>query len=313
MRVLFFLFLLLLVSCSPETGNGGFTVTSWNAYCFFDGVGDGSEYTEFLSSSGYTREKYTKRVDNAALYMASNMKDSDVIILEEIESEDVLSDLLEAGLKGAGFRYYGLAQKSDGELSVGFLSKIKPSSYAFHSTQSSRVILELKFIVGGEMITVFGVHLKSQLNESSSRLEELSLIRTLVERRDGECIIVIGDFNTDCLTGSEMGDRKRKEDYALFLTGDGSEAYGGTLFSPYLDYGGSSLVGSYYYDGDWYTYDNALLSSTLFDGRGLEYDSFAIVSGALSKTSSGTPLKYEKSTGNGFSDHFAITLRLRYT
>ncbi len=311
MRVLFFLFLLLFASCSPETGNGGFTVTSWNAYCFFDGVGDGSEYTEFLSSSGYTREKYRKRVDSTALYMASNMKDSDVIILEEIESEDVLCDLLDAGLKGAGFRYYGLAQKSDGELSVGFLSKIKPSSYAFHSTQSSRAILELKFLVGGEMVTVFGVHLRSRLGDSSSRIEELSLIRTLAERRDGEIVIVIGDFNTDCLTGDEMGDIKRKGDYVLSLTGDGSLAFGGTLFSPYLDYGGSSLTGSYYYDGEWYSYDNALLSSPLFDGRGLEYESFDIVSGALSKTSSGTPLKYEKSTESGFSDHFAITLRLR--
>ena len=312
MRALFFLFLLLLVSCSPETGNGGFTVTSWNAYCFFDGVGNGSEYNEFLSSSGYTREKYVKRVENTALYMASVMKESDVIILEEIESEDVLLDLLDAALKGAGFRYYGLAQKNDGELSVGFLSKIKPSSYAFHSTQSSRAILELKFIVGGEMVTIFGVHLKSQLNDPVSRIEELSLIRTLTERRDGECFIVIGDFNTDCLTGGEMGDEKRKAGLALPLTGDGSLANGGTLFSPYLDYAGCSLDGSYYYDGKWYTYDNALLSSSFFDGKGIEYEGFSIVSGALSKTSSGTPLKYEKTTGNGFSDHFAVTVRLRY-
>lgn len=312
MKVLFFLFSLLLVSCSPRRATGGFTVTSWNTYCFFDGVSSGSEYTEFLSSSGYSREKYQKRVESTACYIAANMKDSDVIILEEIESGDVLSDLLEAGLRGLGFRYYGLAQKSDGELSVGFISKTKPSSYAFHSTLSSRAVLELKFIAGGEMVTIFGVHLKSQLNDSSSRIEELSLIRTLVERREGECVIVIGDFNTDCITGGEMGDGKLSSGYVLPLTGDGALASGGTLFSPYLDYGGRTDGGSYYYEGVWYNYDNALLSSSFFDGRGLEYESFEIVSGALSKTSSGTPLKYEKSTGNGFSDHFAITLRLRY-
>lgn len=312
MRVLFFLFSLLLVSCSPHTVEDGFTVTSWNTYCFFDGISSGSEYTEFLSSSGYSREKYQKRVESTALYIASCMKDSDVIILEEIESGDVLSDLLEAGLKGLGFRYYGLAEKNDGELSVGFISKTKPSSYAFHSTESSRAVLELKFIVGGEMVTILGVHLKSQLNDSSSRIEELSLIRTLVERMDGECVIVIGDFNTDCITGGEMGDGKLSSSFALPLTGDGALARGGVLFSPYLDYGGAVDGGSYYYDGVWYNYDNALLSSSFFDGKGLEYESFEIVSGALSKTSSATPLKYEKSTGNGFSDHFAITVRLRY-
>lgn len=312
MRVLFFLFSLLLVSCSPYTTKGGFTVTSWNTYCFFDGVSSGSEYTEFLSSGGYSREKYQKRVETTAFYIASTMRDSDVIILEEIESEDVLSDLLEAGLGGLGFRYYGLAQKSAGELSVGFISKTRPSSYAFHSTPSSRAVLELKFNVEGEIVTIFGVHLKSQLNDSSSRIEELSLIRTLVERTAGENVIVIGDFNTDCITGGEMGDGRNGDKYALTLTGDGAEAFGGTLFSPYLDYGCRTEGGSYYYDGVWYNYDNALLSSSFFDSVGLEYDSFEIVSGALSKTSSGTPLKYEKTTGSGFSDHFAITLRLRY-
>ena len=312
MSVLFFLFSLLLFSCSPQRAGDGFTVTSWNTYCFFDGVSSGNEYTEFLSSSGYSREKYLKRVESTAYYIAANMKDSDVIILEEIESEDVLSDLLSAGLRGLGFRYYGLAQKSDGELSVGFISKTKPSSYAFHSTESSRAVLELKFTADSEMVTVFGVHLRSQLSPSSSRIEELALIRTLVERREGECVIVIGDFNTDCITGGEMGDGKLSSSYPLPLTGDGALASGGMLFSPYLDYGGRTDGGSYYYDGVWYNYDNALLSSSFFDGRGLEYESFEIVSGPLSKTGAGTPLKYEKSTGNGFSDHFAITLRLRY-
>ena len=314
MRVIFVLLLLLLTSCSPSRDSDIFSITSWNTYCFFDGVDNSSEFTEFTSAKGYTRAKYEERIERTALYMALNMSDSDIIILEEIESEDVLHDLIDAGLKGKGYLYYGLAQKSDGTLSVGFISRIKPSSVVFHSvsSSSSRLIPEFRFIWKGESVTLLGVHLRSQFDDEDERKEELGLLRTLIEERKGECVIVMGDFNTDCITGDEIGDRRKTGDWIIPLTGDGALAYGGVMFSPYLDYSEPLAAGSYYYDGSWYTYDNALLSSSFFDGEGIEYDAFSITSGADSKTSYGTPLKYEKSSASGYSDHFAITLRLRY-
>ncbi len=311
MSIFLVLLLILFVSCSPEEDTSLLTITSWNAYCFFDGVDSSTEFSDFTSSGGYTREKYNKRVEATALYMATHMKDSDIIILEEIESDDVLYDLLECGLKNVGFCYYGLAQKGDGALSVGFISKFKPSFFSFHSTPTSRPIAEIAFSFNGEIVTLFAVHLRSQIGEEEERREELYLISTLIEKREGENIIVIGDFNTDCISGDEIGD-VRKGDYILPLTGDGSRATDGILFSPYLDYGSSPGKGSYYYSGEWYTYDNALLSSTFFDGDGLEYLDFNIVSPAEAKTTSGLPVKYDKSTQAGYSDHFAITLRCRY-
>ncbi len=312
MRVFFLLLLSLLISCSPSPERDILEITSWNAYCFFDGSENGTEYSEFKSSGGYTRDKYNKRVEKTALYMIETMRESSFIILEEIESSDVLYDLIEAGLKNVGFVYYGLAQTSDGALSVGFISKIKPSSFKFHSTPDSRPIMEINFLYNGEMVVLLAVHLRSQLDTSSTREIELELLRTIVEEREGENIIIIGDFNTDCISGSEIGDRRLGNDYILSLTGDGMKARGGTLFSPYLDYGTSINKGSYYYDGEWYTYDNALLTSSFFDGNGLEYLDFRIVAGADAKTTSGLPLKYDKSTGTGYSDHFAITLRCSY-
>lgn len=311
MSIFLILLLILLASCSPEDDTALLTITSWNAYCFFDGVESSTEFSDFTSSGGYTREKYNKRVENTALYMASHMNDSDIIILEEIESDDVLYDLIEAGLKNVGFCYYGLAQKEDGVLSVGFISKFKPSNFSFHSTLTSRPIAEITFTFNGEVVTLYAVHLRSQIGEEEERREELYLISTLIEKREGENIIVIGDFNTDCISGEEIGDT-RKGDYILSLTGDGTRATNGILFSPYLDYGTSLSKGSYYYSGEWYTYDNALLSSTFFDGDGLEYLDFSIVSPSEAKTTSGLPVKYDKSTQDGYSDHFAITLRCRY-
>lgn len=312
MMLLFLFLVFFIVSCSPEIDDSLLTITSWNAYCFFDGVDNSTEYTEFLASGGYTREKYNARIVSTVRYMSSHMSDSDIIIMEEIESEDVLYDLLECGLKRLGFSYYGLAQRKDGELSVGFLSKIKPSSFSLHMTDSSRPVLEINILFKGEMVTLLCVHLKSRLNDESLREEEMRLVLSLVEEKEGENVIVIGDFNSDCLSGSEMGDERRGDGFIITLTGDGAKAYDGRLFSPYLDYGSSTTGGSYYYDGTWYTYDNALLTWPLFDGKGLEYSDFSIVSPAEGKTTAGLPLKYDKSTGGGYSDHFAITLRCRY-
>lgn len=312
MWILFFLFLLFFTSCSPETESNVFTLTSWNAYCFFDGVDNSTEYTEFTSSNGYTREKYRARIVSCVRYMTNLMRDSDIIILEEIESEDVLNDLLEGGLKRVGFTYYGLAQRKDGELAVGFISKIKPSSFSLHMTDSSRPILEIKLLFKGEMVTLLAVHLKSQLNDKSMREEEMRLLLSLIEEKEGENVIVIGDFNSDCILGDEMGDVRKGNSFILTLTGDGSKAHSGILFSPYIDYGSPAQGGSYYYDGTWYTYDNALLTSSFFDGEGLEYLDFSIISSAEAKTTSGIPLKYDKSTGSGYSDHFAIKLTCRY-
>ncbi len=313
MRLFLLMLLILLSSCSPERKKNTLTITSWNAYCFFDGSDDGTEFTEFTSAGGYDREKYLERIEAASRYMALNMGESDMIILEEIESADVLKDLLEENLRALGFMYYGLAQKSEGSLSVGFISKFRPEAFNFHSfASSSRVIAEIRFSVCGETVTLLGVHLRSRLNDDTVRIGELSLIKTLIERKKDEAVIVMGDFNTDCVRDGEIGDRRQTGDAVIYLTGDGSASYNGVLFSPYLDYGKPLDEGSYYHDGVWYNYDNALLTSAFFDGNGVEYDGFSIVKGADAVTSAGTPLKYDKSTSTGYSDHFAIMLRLKY-
>lgn len=314
-KLLFFLFLLLLPSCSPNVENKKLVISSWNTYCFFDGVENSTEYPSFSQTKGYTRAKYEKRIKSYVHYISTVLSDSDIIFLEEIESNNVLIDLLEGGLSGMGYLYYGLAQERVGELSVGFISRIKPSSYSLHKTTSSRYILELSFFYNNEMITVLALHFKSQLTNSNGieRMEEAKLVASIIEEKDGENIVVIGDFNCDVFSNKgEMGDERDSSNVAIKLTGDGRRAYDGVMFTPYLDYAKPIEKGSYYYLGAWYSYDNALLSSTFFDGKGIEYDSFRIVNSSLCSDSAGLPLKYDISSESGFSDHFAISLYCNY-
>ena len=119
-------------------------------------------------------------------------------------------------------------------------------------------------------------------------------------------LIVIGDFNIDPFIHKEEMCDTREGETTLPLTGDGSRAYGGRLFSPYLDYASPLMGGTYFFEGQWERLDNILLSSFFFDWEGIEYEGTTIIKGGDASDYLGRPLKYDKSTGKGVSDHFAL-------
>lgn len=298
-----------LFSCSPTSGySGRFGVTTWNMGEFFDSREDGGEYTGWKASDGWNDDKYKERIKKCIMYMVSNFKDSDVIILEEVESSDVLISLLEGGMKREGYLYYGIAS-DDNKLSVAFISKIKPVSVKLLFVPSARPMLSLDFHIGGERVKVIGVHLRSRLKEEneSIRREELLMLKEEAELCDGP-LVILGDFNIDpFLHQSEMGDSRIGES-ELLLTGDGSLARNGRMYSPFLDYSSPLTGGTYFYEGEWEKLDNILLNSFFFDGSGIEYEESRIVKGMDSSDYAGRPIKYDKSTGKGMSDHFAINV-----
>ncbi|MBQ0072126.1 MAG: endonuclease/exonuclease/phosphatase family protein [Spirochaetales bacterium] len=287
-------------------------------YCFFDGRDDGTEYDEFRKSSGFTQEKYLERVRRTALYLVERLGNADVLVLEEIEDAGVLRDLLDYGLKSVGFRYFGLAQNETGMLSVGFLSKDEPLDVKVHGIEGSRLILELEFLVGGESVHVYGIHGKSKVSDEDGtvRKEEFTLLSSLARDTEG-AVILCGDFNSDPADGGkEMGILRGPHavDCPLLVTGDGGATKDGVFYSPFFDYETKPEVeGTYFYDGSWSFLDHILLDRRSFDGQGLEYDSSTVLHPKEATDYSGRPSRYEVSTGQGFSDHFAVSVTLRYT
>ncbi|MGN1164204.1 MAG: endonuclease/exonuclease/phosphatase family protein, partial [Candidatus Ornithospirochaeta sp.] len=299
----------LLASCSPSVEKDTFSVASWNMYQFFDGRDDGTEM-EGWRKGEWSTEKYRKRIRATVEYMVKNLNDADVMIVEEVESNDVLESLLEGGLRREGYLYYGLAQSEDGKLSVGFLSRLKPVAVRLLGVPSARPMVELEVTAGGENVKIIGVHLRSRLSNENKeiRKEELSLIKKIASETEGP-LIVMGDFNVDPLLHKgemEEGRWGSSEGTVLTLTGDGFQAKCGVLYSPYLDYASPLEGGTYHYEGQWEKLDNVLLSSSFFDGDGIEYLETRIVKGSGSSDHIGRPLPYDKESGLGFSDHFAI-------
>ena len=297
----------LLLSCSPSPDKEErFVIVTWNMCEFFDSREDGGEYAGWGESDGWNDAKYNERIKKCVMYMVSNFMDADVIVLEEVESSEVLISLLEGGMKKEGYIYYGIAS-DESDLSVAFISRIKPVSLRLLFVPSSRPMLSLDFDINGEMVRIIGVHLRSRLKEENKeiRREELLMLKDEAEKCDCP-LIIIGDFNIDPFIHKEEMCDTREGETTLPLTGDGSRAYGGRLFSPYLDYASPLIGGTYFFEGQWERLDNILLSSFFFDWEGIEYEGTTIIKGGDASDYLGRPLKYDKSTGKGVSDHFAL-------
>ena len=297
----------LLLSCSPSPDKEErFVIVTWNMCEFFDSREDGGEYAGWRESDGWNDAKYNERIKKCVMYMVSNFMDADVIVLEEVESSEVLISLLECGMKKEGYIYYGIAS-DESDLSVAFISRIKPVSLRLLFVPSSRPMLSLDFDINGEMVRIIGVHLRSRLKEENKeiRREELLMLKDEAEKCDCP-LIIIGDFNIDPFIHKEEMCDTREGETTLPLTGDGSRAYGGRLFSPYLDYASPLMGGTYFFEGQWERLDNILLSSFFFDWEGIEYEGTTIIKGGDASDYLGRPLKYDKSTGKGVSDHFAL-------
>ena len=297
----------LLLSCSPSPDKEErFVIVTWNMCEFFDSREDGGEYAGWRESDGWNDAKYNERIKKCVMYMVSNFMDADVIVLEEVESSEVLISLLEGGMKKEGYIYYGIAS-DESDLSVAFISRIKPVSLRLLFVPSSRPMLSLDFDINGEMVRIIGVHLRSRLKEENEeiRREELLMLKDEAEKCDCP-LIIIGDFNIDPFIHKEEMCDTREGETTLPLTGDGSIAYGGRLFSPYLDYASPLIGGTYFFEGQWERLDNILLSSFFFDWEGIEYEGTTIIKGGDASDYLGRPLKYDKSTGKGVSDHFAL-------
>ena len=297
----------LLLSCSPSPDKEErFVIVTWNMCEFFDSREDGGEYAGWRESDGWNDAKYNERIKKCVMYMVSNFMDADVIVLEEVESSEVLISLLECGMKKEGYIYYGIAS-DESDLSVAFISRIKPVSLRLLFVPSSRPMLSLDFDINGEMVRIIGVHLRSRLKEENKKIrrEELLMLKDEAEKCDCP-LIIIGDFNIDPFIHKEEMCDTREGETTLPLTGDGSRAYGGRLFSPYLDYASPLIGGTYFFEGQWERLDNILLSSFFFDWEGIEYEGTTIIKGGDASDYLGRPLKYDKSTGKGMSDHFAL-------
>ena len=301
-------FFILLSSCSQDKADRGLSILAYNMYLLFDSNEDGDEYYPFTHSGGYGSAEYESRIRRYRDFFLSDEGEADIYILSEIESEDVLVDLMKGKMRRKGYKYYGICSY-DTPISVGFISRIPVKDVKVHSNDGPRDILEIEFIINGSLIKIFTIHAKSRLDggqeERRSTFEHLSY---LMSRSYPSLSIAAGDFNEDPRQGPDFLRSDAGLDNPLKVTSSVDDLLPSVFYSPSLDGG----LDTYFYQERWYSYDNIILSAAAFDGIGLEYVTSYVVypEGAVDEL--GRPIRYEVQNNAGYSDHLAIKCILEY-
>lgn len=316
--------LLLFSACSEELEGEGssLTVISYNVHNLFDALEDGREYSEFKRSGGWTQELYEGRLAAfQKLFKSTIYSQADMIILQEVESEEVLRALLDRGMRSRGFIFYGII-KDDNPISVGYISKINPISVSIHRVGEQRPLLCLEIVKRGMQFAIVSLHAKSNLGDDEEnrklRKELAQHINFLARYYGSVPLLIIGDFNTEpALDCSDMlcdaaiaPGRRIIESGSVPITGDPSLSSATVFYDPAYDQNMPLAAdGSYYYSGKWYIYDRALVSGYLVDiSTAISFD----ILGDSTASSYGLPLDYDRASGAGYSDHFAVKLKIDF-
>jgi len=323
MKNVFIVLLSILVfaftSCSSdddESQTMTLSVISYNVKCLFDDVDTGNEYQDYRRSNGYTQTKYNQRISSySSLFKTDDFSSVDIIFLQEVESEKVLEDLLDNGLRRRGFVYYGIAETS-GPISVAFISKIKPHAVNIHKAGSQRAMLSVDVIKDSRHFLLLSLHAKSNLGTEEENLklrkEYAALINSIVSQAGIDDVIICGDFNSEAKDGYDdilsLGDAAKTNGSVPVISD--SKAHSASFYDPVSD---PSLPlkcdGTYWHENVWHDYDHILLSPSVT--RLSENVSFEILA-PNSLSQSGIPFGYNVSEGKGYSDHYPVKAVVTY-
>ena len=220
----------LLSACAipgeaEDTGSNSLSIMTWNMQALFDGEENGNEYDDYLASAGWSKEKYQGRITVISKAIAGLSTAPDIIAIQEIESEQVISDLADS-LSGQKYAWTHFSNCQDMSLGIGILSRYPLTETLSHSIningdatprpvlevrvnadklkEKTKTVHEMPYELPREKSLVFFIcHWKSKLGgealtEEARRASArviLRRIRELAEQEPELPVIVLGDLN----------------------------------------------------------------------------------------------------------------------
>ncbi|MCP4911756.1 MAG: endonuclease/exonuclease/phosphatase family protein [Oligoflexia bacterium] len=288
-----------------------------------------SYYRHNCLTIDWTESVLNQKIKNLARVIkdSNNGNSPDILVLQEVENINVLTQLRDRGLAKEGYTEVILIEGPDSRgIDVGILSKVplaeKPKLHLVDlGDRNTRGVLEATFQVGKNKLTVLGNHWPSQMNSDESRVKAAKrMLEAAKERRNP--VVVTGDFNT-----APSDDPNAIEDYMLdptrdlyFFDGEW-EAYG-------------EYRGTHHYRGKWTSLDRIfILEKTMQSGCRLWWGScfdplwntFKIIKKEYMLedvtftdnngdivTYEGVPNRFDPKTGEGYSDHLPVLMKFQF-
>jgi endonuclease/exonuclease/phosphatase family metal-dependent hydrolase len=227
------------------------------------------------------------------------------------------------------------------------LSDARVHSVTCNGETSPRPIVEVRVKPGNAPLVLFVCHWKSKVGgdgatESLRRSSARVILRRLQEIREEAPdmpVIVMGDLNENYdefyrRASSVVSALLPDDPQAAELSGLGAdrevtgpdspadflvisrvkppeaEYFTTQAMALYSPWGNELLRGSYSYKNEWETIDHFLLTGSLFDQTGWDFETCAVLDKAPFINAKGVPNAYIPRTGNGLSDHLPLLLTL---
>jgi endonuclease/exonuclease/phosphatase family metal-dependent hydrolase len=338
--IAFMVLVFTLCGCGCELdrlpcGDDTLVVMTYNVQNLFDPYLDGSEYAEYTPQGGWTGEGYLLRLERVSQAIVQGCALlPDVVVLQEIEHDRVLTGLLERHLASRGFQWYAATDDPYSAIQTGVVSRLPILDARVHGVAGSRSILEVTVDAAGSPVVILALHAKSRregVEETEGQRIELTTVlqcvtRELLDKDPQAQVMIAGDFNESSDAFLREGgvlqtalvpyNVDSAPEYAkqgsLLLCG--SNPSQGTWYSWWLDR--TSLItanvdGSYWYKGVWETFDQILLSPGFFDDKLWEYDHGQVGARHLLCNASGYPYAWNLALKEGYSDHLPVYMVLK--
>ena len=302
-----------------------FKVSTYNIENLFDLNNDKTEYREFIpnTNSKWNNQNYNKKLRNIAFVI--DELNSDILALQEIESSKALDDLNKALKKP--FKYKLFKKYSSSSVGLGFLSNYKILDYSMIHVKNSKVnrpILKATFLIGNHTFTIFNNHWPSKRNKESQRVLYAQALKKYLEDFEEEYII-LGDLNSNYNEAETFKYLKFNNTYGytgindvLFTRFNDDFVYKSNIldfeknvhYNLWLELNFNDRF-SYLFRNNKETPDNILLSKSMFDNKGIDYEneSFKVFkpnylykNGKINRWE----MKKRVHQGNGYSDHLPL-------
>ena len=300
---------------------------------------DEGEYTPNVAQ--WSRETYDAKL--SALAEVFLLIDADIITLQEVESEDALSDLAEviSSKGGRDYRYRGVSSSRDPRgIALAVMSIYpfdreigRPISTGIDcvngesldgSRPEARPIYEINFWsdgtgIGAQSLTLLVNHWKSrasgdypcQVREHHDRgaRQIRSLLNDWLNETPNRAVIVLGDFN------AEENEASLSQSIDAYI--NPAEVDGLALYNLWGELGVSASSNNnatnstYRYDGNWFRLDHIMVSPSIMNnGNGpWRLNNFSLIrDGRLFRN--GGPNSWSNQYRSGYSDHLPLKVSL---
>ncbi|HWQ21272.1 MAG TPA: endonuclease/exonuclease/phosphatase family protein, partial [Clostridia bacterium] len=286
-RVMVLSFIVLVLCCglcgcipaTPSTGSGttSLRVLSYNVENAFDDRVDGTEYSDYSTSSNYYADRlWQAKIDHIheVLQAADNPQ---IVGLVEVENQRMAAMILDS-VRDLGYR--DMAVTTGGSVTQCVLISSFPiqSVASLPTTTGVRDILTASVDIEGTPVHVLVNHWKAKDSgeTESVRIKNARVARAEVDRllkQDPAAdIVLIGDFNSTETEHAATGKTTGIND-VLRTTGDRtSMTVQGTrsLYDPWFEMP-TSQRGSEIHGSKWESLDHIIMSPGMFDRTGLSY------------------------------------------